>query len=160
MQPVIVWNHAGGTRVLQMMYWRFLPRSSTCAILHGPMSHLILRCFIQSHVFAMLNSQTSLAVCRWRRYRYLRNVLGIFMLCGVVQTPSESPSLSPGFVNTPVSKWSRISYDRPIDRAPELGLGMCSLLPERIRNHAFCSTDEPSNGLPVSDRKQEAAIHS
>jgi len=25
MQPVIVWNQAGGTRLLQMMFWRFLP---------------------------------------------------------------------------------------------------------------------------------------
>ena len=25
MQPVIVWDHAGGTRLLQMMFWRFLP---------------------------------------------------------------------------------------------------------------------------------------
>jgi putative SOS response-associated peptidase YedK len=25
MQPVIVWDQAGGTRLLQMMFWRFLP---------------------------------------------------------------------------------------------------------------------------------------
>jgi putative SOS response-associated peptidase YedK len=29
MQPVIIWEPAGGTRVLQMMFWRFLPPRAT-----------------------------------------------------------------------------------------------------------------------------------
>jgi hypothetical protein len=29
MQPVIVWDQAGGMRLLQMMFWRFLPPSVT-----------------------------------------------------------------------------------------------------------------------------------